>query len=58
MIEVAKTMRPRSMARTFRGTVREILGTCVSLGCTIDGESARDALVAVANGDWDDRFPE
>lgn len=32
----------RSMAIQFKGTVKEILGTCVSLGCTIDGKSAKE----------------
>jgi large subunit ribosomal protein L12e len=40
--EVARTMRPRSMAKTFQGTVLEILGTAVSVGCTVDGRSPRD----------------
>ena len=28
VIEIARVMRPRSMARTLAGTVKEILGTC------------------------------
>eukprot|EP00968_Pinguiococcus_pyrenoidosus_P003985 scaffold263_cov251-Pinguiococcus_pyrenoidosus.AAC.18 len=35
VIDVARIMRERSMARTMGGTVKEILGTCVSIGCTI-----------------------
>ena len=35
-------MRPRSLARTLQGTVKEILGTCYSIGCTVDGESPFD----------------
>lgn len=33
IIEIARTMRPRSLARSFAGTVKEILGTalCVQL---------------------------
>ena len=38
VIEVARTMRHRSLAKTFAGTVKEILGTCYSVGCTVDGE--------------------
>jgi len=34
----AKTLRHRSMARTMAGTVKEILGTCQSVGCTVDGK--------------------
>jgi len=40
-------MRPRSMARELKGTVKEIVGTCQSVGCTIDGDSATDMLQKV-----------
>lgn len=38
VIEIARVMRPRSMARELSGTVKEILGTCFSVGCTVNGE--------------------
>jgi large subunit ribosomal protein L12e len=41
----------RSMAITFAGTVKEILGTCVSLACTIDGKSAKDMTALVESGE-------
>uniref|UniRef100_A0A1I8F7Z6 Ribosomal_L11 domain-containing protein n=1 Tax=Macrostomum lignano TaxID=282301 RepID=A0A1I8F7Z6_9PLAT len=34
VVDIAKTMRPRSMAKTMAGTVKEILGTAQSVGCT------------------------
>jgi hypothetical protein len=40
-------MRPRSNAREFSGTVKEILGTAVSVGCTVDGEDPKDIQEAV-----------
>lgn len=48
---IAKVMRPRSMARKFSGTVLEILGTCVSIGCTVDGEDPRDWQTKVKDGE-------
>ena len=35
-------MRDRSCARKLKGTVKEILGTCVSVGCTVDHEDPRE----------------
>ena len=32
IIKIARTMRPRSMARTLAGTVKEILGEILSAG--------------------------
>jgi len=37
IIDIARIMRPRSMARELRGTVKEILGTAFSVGCTVEG---------------------
>ena len=48
--EVSRTMRPRSIAKTFQGTVLEILGTAVSVGCTVDGKSPKDVQAAIHNG--------
>ncbi|KAL4296885.1 hypothetical protein GQ457_12G029610 [Hibiscus cannabinus] len=38
VIEIAKVMRPRSMAKDLRGTVKEILGTCVFVGVQLMGK--------------------
>jgi len=41
LLECARTMRPRSNSRKFSGTVKELLGTCVSVGCTVDGKKTK-----------------
>jgi hypothetical protein len=38
IIEVARVMRPRSCAKSLAGTCKEMLGTAVSVGCTVDHE--------------------
>jgi large subunit ribosomal protein L12e len=58
IVEIAKTMRPRSQAKTLKGTVKEILGTCVSIGCTIEGDSAKVALQKVTEGKYDNVIPQ
>lgn len=42
VIEISRIMRDRSCARKLAGTVKEILGTCVSVGCTVDHEDPRE----------------
>ncbi|KAJ3121153.1 60S ribosomal protein L12 [Nowakowskiella sp. JEL0407] len=49
--EIARKMRNKSMAKEFAGTVREILGTCRSVGCTVDGQPAQDVSEKVASGE-------
>ena len=44
ILAIARTMRPRSMARKLDGTVKEILGTACSVGCTVDGSSPQDII--------------
>ena len=39
--KIAEKMRPKSYAADFKGTVKEVLGTCVSIGCSVDGEDPR-----------------
>ena len=51
VIEIAKTMRPKSFAINFKGTVKEILGTCVSIGCTVDKKSPKDIIAAINSGE-------
>ncbi|EDO26321.1 predicted protein [Nematostella vectensis] len=48
---VAKVMRPRSMARHLSGTVKEILGTCQSVGCTVDGMAPHDVIDKINSGE-------
>ena len=51
LLSIARTMRERSMAKELTGTVCEILGTCVSVGCTIEGQSPRDLIEKVQSGE-------
>jgi len=51
VIDIARTMRARSMARTLAGTVKEILGTCNSVGCTVNGEAPTEIQSQISSGD-------
>ncbi|KAI9505763.1 hypothetical protein GGI25_006303 [Coemansia spiralis] len=53
VISVARTMREadKSFARELKGTVKEILGTCFSVGCTVDGESPVDIQSKIDEGE-------
>jgi len=51
IVNVARQMRARSMARKLEGTVKEILGTCQSVGCTVDGQHPHDVIDKIRSGD-------
>jgi len=44
-------MRAKSYAADFVGTVKEVLGTCVSVGCTIDGSHPTDVQKKIDLGE-------
>ena len=48
---IARVMRPRSIAKTFSGTVKEIMGTARSVGCTIDGETPATLQQRIDDGE-------
>lgn len=51
IVNIARTMRARSMARTMGGTIKEILGTAQSVGCTIEGSHPHDIIDKVNSGE-------
>ncbi|KAG7242698.1 hypothetical protein INR49_020071 [Caranx melampygus] len=50
IVSVARVMRPRSIARELSGTIKEILGTAQSVGCTIDGRHPHDVIDDINSG--------
>merc|ERR1712106_44720 len=51
VISIARTMRPRSLAATLSGTVKEILGTAMSVGCTVDGQTPAEWQEQISAGE-------
>ena len=51
VFKIARQMRFKSQAKQFSGTVKEILGTCFAVGCTVDGQHPRDVQKAIDNGE-------
>ena len=51
VIGIAQKLRPKSYAADFKGTVKEVLGTAVSIGCTIDGEDPRAVQSKIDDGE-------
>eukprot|EP01015_Nassula_variabilis_P006823 TRINITY_DN1518_c0_g2_i1.p2 TRINITY_DN1518_c0_g2~~TRINITY_DN1518_c0_g2_i1.p2 ORF type:complete len:183 (+),score=52.39 TRINITY_DN1518_c0_g2_i1:76-624(+) len=49
--KVAKIMQDKSMAKDFTGTVKQMLGTCLSLGCTVDGVSPKVISERINSGE-------
>ncbi|KAG5477879.1 hypothetical protein LSCM1_05181 [Leishmania martiniquensis] len=50
IIKIAKEAQSKSMGSDLKAVVMEVLGTAVSIGCTVDGESPRDIQAKVQEG--------
>lgn len=50
-------MRFKSLARELKGTVKEILGTCYSVGCQVDGRSPKDVSDDIEAGEVESMLP-
>ena len=48
--KVAKIMEEKSMAKNFTGTVKQVLGTCLSLGCSVDKQNPKQVISKINNG--------
>ena len=50
IINIARTMRFKSFGRTLASTVKEILGTCQSVGCTVEKQAPHDVIEGIDEG--------
>ncbi len=49
--KVAKVIEEKSMAKNFTGTVKQVLGTCLSIGCTVDKQSPKEVIAKLTRGE-------
>ncbi|KAI5181297.1 large subunit ribosomal protein L12e [Pancytospora epiphaga] len=50
VFKIASEIKANSRSKSLKGTVKEVLGTCVSVGCFIDGKSPKEVIAAVNGG--------
>ena len=50
VVKVAKMKQSGSLAKTVKAAVNEVLGTCVSVGITVEGKSAKEIIQEVNAG--------
>ena len=57
IIEIARTMKFKSLSKTLKGGVKEILGTAFSVGCRVDGRSPKDISDDIDSGEVESISP-
>ena len=56
IIKVAKTKEDSLLGKDLKAKVREIIGTCQSMGILIEGMNAQEALKAISEGKFDEKI--
>lgn len=56
IINIARTMRFKSLAKDLKGTVKEVLGTAFSVGCQVDGRSPKEISDDIESGAIESMF--
>jgi large subunit ribosomal protein L11 len=55
---VARAKRGKFLEKTFKSSVKTVLGTALSIGITVEGEDPRIIQKKVDSGEYDDRIKE
>jgi len=57
-LKIAKKKKDAMLSRTVKAQIKEIAGTCVSLGAQVEGKSAKEFLAEVEQGKYDDKLKD
>lgn len=55
IVDIAKQMRAANrgiLSKSLKGTVKEVLGTCVAVGCTVDNKKPTEIQAALETGEY------
>jgi large subunit ribosomal protein L11 len=58
LVKIASVKKAQSYGSNTKSVAKEVAGTCVSMGITIEGKSAKEFLAEVGQGRWDDSFAD
>jgi large subunit ribosomal protein L11 len=54
VLRIAKIKRHELLAKTLKFAVKEVLGSCVSMGVTVEGKDPREVQKEIDNGKFDE----
>ncbi|MBN2013682.1 MAG: 50S ribosomal protein L11 [Candidatus Altiarchaeota archaeon] len=56
LLKIANMKKPSLIANDLKGAVKEVIGTCKTLGVTIEGKSAKEMTKEINNGAYEERL--
>jgi large subunit ribosomal protein L11 len=57
-VKIAEMKREKSLSYELRNTVKEVLGTCVSMGISVDGKMPKEVQRAIDKGNYDSQLED
>ncbi|WP_421078199.1 50S ribosomal protein L11 [Methanothermococcus sp. Ax23] len=57
-VKIAKMKRESMLSYNLKNAAKEVIGTCVSLGVTVDGKDPKEVHKLIDNGEYDEYFNE
>ncbi len=57
-VKIARMKRDNMLAQSLKAAVKEVLGTAVSMGVTVEGKDPRDVQKEIDEGKWDDKLSD
>jgi large subunit ribosomal protein L11 len=58
VIDIARRKRDGLFAASLKAAVREIVGSCQSMGVTVEGLPAKEVQALIGSGEYDSRLAE
>ncbi len=58
LVDIARRKRGGLLAASLKAAVKEVLGSCLSMGVTVDGKPAKEVQALIEAGEYDDRLAE
>jgi large subunit ribosomal protein L11 len=56
VVRIARIKRSELLAQTLKGAAKEMLGTCVSMGVTVEGRDPREVQTEIDEGKYEELF--
>jgi large subunit ribosomal protein L11 len=56
LVKIAKMKKSALLAKDLKAAAKEVVGTCKTLGVTVEGKSPKDITKEIDSGAYDARF--
>jgi large subunit ribosomal protein L11 len=58
LVRIANAKMPQSYGATIKSVAKEVAGSCVSMGITVEGKPAKEFIAEVGEGKWDEALKD